>query len=230
MPEPQEVEGKFACRREDIDLILSLTQIDDFQLTSRSERTQTDVYYDTPRLLLRDQSCSLRMRSIDDRHLATFKGPRQAVENAEDASHLVTRLEIEVEINPPPDALTPFVERLDLEPVLRARELIGQHRQLHPIARLVTHRRLFHFERQHDEVVELALDDVQAVDLQHGRKTHIIEVELELKQGSAGTLVSAAESLRQAIPTLRPSVDSKLARTLGQSSLPADKAEQLPHA
>jgi inorganic triphosphatase YgiF len=223
MPEPQEIEGKFSCSEDDINRILTLTQIGDFYLTHHSERTQTDLYYDTRNLLLRERSCSLRMRSVGNSHLATFKGPRQAVETAEEASHLVTRLEIEVEVKPPLDATTSFVDRLDLEPVLRAHELIGQGRQLSPIARLVTHRRMFHFERESDEIVELALDDVQAVDLRHDRRTHIIEVELELKAGRAETLVSAADGLRQAIPTLRPSVDSKLARTLRQTSLPVDR-------
>ncbi len=218
MPDPQELEGKFSCRQEDLEIVLALKQIGAFQLTGRDERTQTDLYYDTDSFSLRDQSCSLRMRSVGDKHKATFKGPRQAIESAQDASHLVARLEIEVAVEPPPQSEAAFIERLDLEPVRRAREMVGIDQQLTPIARLVTHRRMLHYERGAGESVELSLDDVQAVDLRNDHQTHILEIELELKEGTAETLVSAAGSLREAVPALRPSVESKLARTLGQRS------------
>lgn len=222
MPEPQELEGKFSCRQEDLEHLLGLESIGEFQLTERNERTQTDLYYDTDSLSLRDQSCSLRMRSVGDNHKATFKGPRQAVESAEEESHLVARLEIEVAVEPAPDDASAFLERIDLEPVSRARTMVGNDSRLNPIARLVTHRKMFHYEREAGEIVELSLDDVQAEDLRNNRRTHIVEVELEVIEGTAETLVSAADSLRAAVPTLRPSVDSKLARTLGQSSQPAE--------
>ncbi len=222
MPEPQELEGKFTCREEDLERVLGLTSIGEFQLSERSERTHTDLYYDTANLSLRDQSCSLRMRSVDDKHKATFKGPRQAVESAEDALHLVSRLEIEVAVEPAPTDATAFIERIDLEPVSRARGMVASDDQLTPIARLVTHRQMLHYERAGGEIVELSLDDVQAADFRTNRRTHIVEVELEVIEGTAETLVSAAASLRAAIPTLEPSVDSKLARTLGQTSHPAE--------
>ena len=142
MPEPQELEGKFSGEREALDRVLALRQIGDFQLTRRSERIQTDIYFDTEDLRLRRQSCSLRVRSVGERQKATFKGPRQAVDAAEDAAHLVARLEIEVDVVPSANSETPFVERLDLEPVNRARHLIGPDDDLHPIAHLVTHRRM----------------------------------------------------------------------------------------
>jgi len=218
MLEPQELEGKFSCGPDDLERVLTLDHIGAFRLTRRDERTQTDLYYDTDSLSLRDQSCSLRMRSVGDKHKATFKGPRKAVDTAEGASHLVARLEIEVAVDPPPDNGTSFIERVDLEPISRARGMIGTDQQLTPIARLVTHRRMLHYERQAGEVVELSLDDVDALDLRNDRETHILEVELELIEGTAETLVSAADSLREAIPMLHPSVDSKLARTLGETS------------
>ena len=225
MPEPQELEGKFSGEREELDRVLALQQIGDFQLTRRMERTQTDIYYDTENLQLRRQSCSLRMRSVGEKQKATFKGPRQAVDTAEDAAHLVARLEIEIDVPPANDPETAFVDRLDLDPVHRARQLIGPDTDLHPIAHLVTHRRMLHYERGVAEVVELSLDDVQAVDLRNKGRSHIVEVEIELIEGTAETLVDAAGSLREAVPTLRPSIDSKLARTLGQTSQPAEVAD-----
>lgn len=220
--EPQELEGKFSCRREDLDRVLALDQIGAFQLTGRDERTQTDLYYDTDNLSLRAQSCSLRMRSIGNKHKATFKGPRHAVDNAEESSHLVSRLEIEVAVEPAPSDAASFLERLDLEPVRRARGMIETDQQLSPIARLVTHRKMLHYKRNAGEVVELSLDDVDALDLRNDRKTHILEVELELIEGTPETLVSASESLREAVPMLHPAIDSKLAHTLGQASQPAE--------
>lgn len=222
MPDPQELEGKFSCRQEDLEHLLGLKHIGEFQLTERNERTQTDLYYDTDSLSLRDQSCSLRMRSVGENHKATFKGPRQAVESAEEETHLVSRLEIEVAVEPAPGDAAAFLERTDLEPVSRARNMVGNSSQLNPIARLVTHRKMLNYKREAGEVVELSLDDVQAEDLRTNRRTHIVEVELEVIEGTAATLVSAADSLRLAIPNLRPSIDSKLARTLGQTSEPAE--------
>ena len=218
MPELNELEGKFSCQREDLEHVLKLDEIGTFQLTCRDERIQTDVYYDTATLELRGQSCSLRTRTVGGKHKATFKGPRQAVDAAEDVSHLIQRLEIEVEIDPCLQSATAFVDRLDIEPVRRAREMIAPGRELNPIARLITNRRMLHYERRDGEVVELSLDDVQALDLRDNRRTHIVEVELELIEGTAKTLVSAANSLRYAVPMLRPSMDSKLAQTLGEVS------------
>ncbi|MEZ4521582.1 MAG: CYTH domain-containing protein [Thermomicrobiales bacterium] len=216
MPESQELEGKFACREEDLNQLLALTRIGEFRLVQRDERTQTDTYFDTASLDLRSQSCSLRKRSIGDEVKATFKGPRQSVDNAEDASHLVKRLEIEVSVVPPPADEKSFLDRTDLEPVSRAQEMLESTGQLDPIARIVTHRRMLNYARSESESVELSLDNVQALDLRTNRRTHIIEVELELIDGTDETLVSAATSLRQAIPSLRPTSESKLARTLGE--------------
>ncbi|CAN5599269.1 hypothetical protein BH23CHL2_BH23CHL2_15700 [soil metagenome] len=221
MPDPQELEGKFACRQEDLERVLELERIGEFRLVRRDERTQTDIYYDTATLELRSQSCSLRMRRVGDNLKATFKGPRQTVDTAEESSHLVKRTEIEVAVNPPPDDETAFIDRLDLEPVSRARGMLDAGRKLEPIARLVTHRRMLHYERNEGEAVELSLDSVRALDLRTNRQTNITEVEIELIDGNDETLVSAAGSLRRAIPTLRPSADSKLARALGETSEPA---------
>lgn len=219
MSDPQELEGKFACRQEDLERVLELERIGEFRLVRRDKRTQTDIYYDTATLELRSQSCSLRMRSVGENLKATFKGPRHTVDTAEDSAHLIKRTEIEVAVNPPPDDETAFIDRLDLEPVSRARGMLDANRKLEPIARLVTHRRMLHYERNEGEAVELSLDSVRALDLRTNRQTSITEVEIELIDGSDETLVSAATSLRQAIPTLRPSADSKLARTLGETSL-----------
>jgi len=221
MPDPQELEGKFACRPEDLERVLTLDRIGDFRLTRRDERTQTDIYYDTAALDLRGQSCSLRMRSVGDKCKATFKGPRGSVDTAEGASHLIKRTEIEVAVDPPPGDDTAFVDRLDLEPVSRARGLLDAGHRLDPIARLVTYRRMLQYQRGAHEIVELSLDNVQALDLRNNRRTRIVEVEIELIDGADETLVSAAGSLRRAVPSLRPSADSKLARTLGEVPEPA---------
>lgn len=222
MADPQELEGKFACRREDLDHVLALDRLGGFRLTGRDERTQTDLYFDTTDLSLRARSCSLRMRSVGAKHKATFKGPRQAVPTAaEDASHLVARMEIEVPVEPAPKDAASFLQRIDLEPVSRAHEMVDAGQQLNPIARLVTHRRMLHYQRDSGEIIELSLDDVDALDLRTDRQTHILEIELELIEGTPETLVSASDILRNAVPALRPAFDSKLARTLGQTSQPA---------
>ena len=96
--------------------------------------------------------------------------------------------------------------------------MLAATRQLDPIARIVTHRRMLNYTRGDGGSVELSLDNVQALDLRTNRRTHIVEVELELIDGTDETLVSAADSLRQAIPSLRPTSESKLARTLGETS------------
>lgn len=216
MPEPLEIEGKFACEPEDLERLLALDRIGDFRLIERDERIQTDTYFDTPSLALRGASSSLRLREIGSAVKATFKGARQAVSAVSAESHLIQRLELEVPVVPAPADHEAFLARLDLAPVARARELAGTA-ELRPIARLVTFRRMLHYARSNGETVELSLDTVDALDLRDNRATQIVEVELELTQGTAATLIAAATALNAAIPTLRPSHASKLARTLGDA-------------
>jgi inorganic triphosphatase YgiF len=220
MPDPHELEGKFACGPDDLERALGFEQIGDFHLTARNERIQTDTYYDTATLALRAASSSLRLRETGDAFKATFKGPRQAVGSrgrpAEHESHLFKRVEIEVAVSPPPDGQAPFTERADLEPVSRARAIAGAEEALQPIARLVTRRRTQHYQRGAAEEVELALDEVDARDLRDGRETAMCEIEIELIEGDEATLISAATALRAALPGLRPSARSKLARALGE--------------
>lgn len=216
MPDPQELEGKFACGPQDLELAGRLDRIGDFQLKAQSERTQTDTYYDTAVLALRAVSSSLRLRESGKSFRATFKGPRQAVESADSHAHLFKRVEVEVAVDPPPDGRSPFIERVDLEPVRRARDIASDDVELLPLARLVTHRRTLRFRRDVGGEVELALDRVEALDLRNGRETAMCEIEIELIDGDDATLVSAAAALRAALPALRPSSESKLARALGE--------------
>lgn len=216
MPEPLEIEGKFACDVEDCERILALERIGDFQLTEQDERIHTDTYFDTPSLALRAAASSLRLREIGATVKATFKGARQAVSAASADAHLIQRLELEVPVSPAPANHEEFLARLDLAPVARARELAGTE-ALRPLARLVTFRRMLYYARSEGEAVELSLDTVEALDLRDNRPTEIVEVELELISGTADTLIAAAAALTAAVPTLRPSHASKLARALGDA-------------
>jgi inorganic triphosphatase YgiF len=216
MPDPHELEGKFACDPEELELAGQLDRIGDFQLKAQSERTQTDTYYDTAELALRAVSSSLRLRESGKSFKATFKGPRQAVEAADSDAHLFKRVEVEVAVDPLTDGRSPFIERVDLEPVRRARNIAGDSAELLPIARLVTRRRTLRFCRDAGGEVELALDRVKALDLRNSRETAMCEIEIELIDGDEATLVSAATALRATLPTLRPSSESKLARALGE--------------
>ncbi len=224
MPDPLELEGKFSCSPADLERVVGLRQIGEFQLTRRNERVQTDVYFDTPSLLLRKVSCSLRLREIGSSARATFKGPRESIASARDELHLVQRVEIEIPVEPPPTSHQDFISRVELEPVRRAYELINGGGELLAIAQLVTHRRTLHYERQRGEVVEVSVDNVRALDLRNNHPTRIVEIELELIEGSEEAFVAAASALRETVPTLQPSVDSKLARTLGQFSQPPDSS------
>jgi inorganic triphosphatase YgiF len=220
MLDSMELEGKFACTSDDLERAAHLEQIGNFRLVKRGARVQTDVYFDTTTLALRAASSSLRLRDVGGKTKATFKGPREAVTSADDETHLVQRLEVEVPVTPPLTDHREFVERLDVEPVVLARALVTNGQDLQPIARLVTHRRTFHFKSGNGEEVELSLDSVDALDLRHDRASRLIEIEIELIAGTGATLVAAAAALHDAIPTLKPSGESKLARALGESRPP----------
>jgi inorganic triphosphatase YgiF len=212
MPDPHELEGKFACGPEELERAVRLEEIGDFQLIASKERTQTDIYYDTPTLALREVSSSLRLRQSGGSFKATFKGPRQTVDAPDSDAQLFKRVEVEVAVDPPPSDQSPFTERVDLNPVLRAREIAGGT-DLRPLA-LLTTRRTQRYRRDGGGEVELALDRVEACDLRNGRETAMCEIEIELIDGDEATLVSAAAALRATLPTLRPSSESKLARAL----------------
>ena len=71
---------------------------------------------------------------------------------------------------------------------------------------------------------ELAVDDCRGERLSDGRVLTFSEVELEARTADHDDLLRAVDALRTAVPSLRPSGQSKLARVLSQAT-----GDWIPH-
>jgi inorganic triphosphatase YgiF len=210
---PQEIEAKFEVDAAERDALLRAERFDDWRVVSRNERAQHDLYFDTAERALRAAGATLRVRTLPDSALVTFKGARQPGAEA----HVATRLEDEA---PAPAewaervaADHPLPDGAPLGPLTRARAIAGAAPLL-PVARLRNERATVRLTSGVGEV-ELALDRCHGERLADGRQVAFDEAELEVKQGGAEALRAAQTALRAAAPGLQPSTLTKLERVLG---------------
>lgn len=209
-----EIEAKFECPPDAGERLIELSGLAGLTLLSEQQRTQQDVYFDTPDRRLRAGSASLRLRYIDDSLLATYKGPRETVGGGR-GDGIVKRSEIEYPVVLLAGAETePSTGLLAGTPALKEAQAAFGPLDLAPVARLTTRRRLRRFGDPGEPALELALDQVEGVRLSDGRLVEFFEVELEALTGHVPTLQSAVAELRDAAPGLRPSDTTKLGRTL----------------
>jgi triphosphatase len=193
-PDPREIELKLAVATPDLpQLRQRLARL------GRGEELEVDnVYFDTADRLLRAKRMALRVRRIGRRWVQTLKTESKA-------SALSARGEWEV---PAPRG------RLDLlrfpQTPLAALLMAHPDAELQPVFRTRFRRTLWHAD---DGAIEIALDvgEIVAGD----RRAPILELELELKSGSADALYRLALELAgkgSAALVLRPAVDSKAVR------------------
>ena len=215
MTEPREIEAKFDFEKRDRDSLLALTYVGRFAVRERQSVDQDDIYYDTDDGLLGAAGATLRVRRTAKGARMTFKGRREA--GASDDAHIASRLEDEVTLDPAHAAAIPFdaaLPELDgLSPLERARQIAGA-RELRPIARLQNRRTTLVLSDDDGATLELAVDDCVGTRISDGRQIAFDEIEIETKSAGRDTLIAAAGALRELVPSLRPSPQTKLGRTL----------------
>ena len=151
--------------------------------SGETRQTLNTVYFDTPKLRLHQAGFSLRVRAEGDRRIQTLKHEGQA------AAGLFERPEWSVDI----DGDKPDLTRIDRKAVAPALPADGlRAARVEPIFRTEVDRTTW---RVHSiaAVIEIALDDGRVVS--NGRAEPLIELELELKDGSPSELFKLARAL-----------------------------------
>jgi inorganic triphosphatase YgiF len=172
-------------------------------LRQRSKRpaireTQTSVYFDTQRQLLRRSGVTLRVRQIGRRHVQTIK-------YIAPATGLLDRAEWEWPVPGP-------------EPELRLARKTGLRSfrdqpspTILPVFKTTTRRTRFLIGGR-KSLIEAALDD--GTTIAGRRRQHFRELELELKKGEVEALITLAKRMSESVE-LRLSVTTKAARGYG---------------
>jgi inorganic triphosphatase YgiF len=140
------------------------------------------VYFDTPKLGLRQAGFTLRVRADGDRRIQTLKHEGQTT------AGLFERPEWSVDIDGDEPDLT-RIDRKTLEPALPAERLRAR---LKPVFRTEVNRTTWRV-RSAAADIEIALDEGRVVG--NGRTEPLIEFELELKGGSPSELFKLARAL-----------------------------------
>jgi inorganic triphosphatase YgiF len=210
---PSELEAKFETDAAGRAALLDATAFGAFQVVAVKQRQQDDIYFDTADRALRVAGATLRVRRLPDGALLTFKGARQAATAAHFASRPEDEQTLPAEWAARVSTDAPLPSGLDASPLRRARALAGTA-QIEPVARLRNERATLQL-RAGEQLLELALDHCVGTRLADGRVVAFDEVELEVKQGGEAALLAAHDALTQAVPSLRPSLATKLERTLG---------------
>jgi len=215
MSDALEIEAKFDLDASDRELLLAMTTVGPFRVSDRSDVVQDDVYYDTDAALLKAAGATLRVRRTAKGARMTFKGRRQE-STSEDDGHIAARPEDEVALS---DAQVesiaegePLPDLADLSPLERARAIAGNDALL-PVAHLHNSRVTLVLTSD-ASTMELALDDCTGTRLADGRTVRFHEVELEAKSGDRIAVIAASDALRALVPSLTPSRETKLGRTL----------------
>ena len=165
-------------------------------LSAKLEKTEEirSVYFDTKAERLRRAGMSLRVRVIGDKRLQTVKANGSGLDRGE--------WEAEVpELAPDPDAAA----ATPLKKLIAKRRF---QRALAPIFETQVKRRTWDVQRDNSRI-EVALDEGLVV--AGDRQSNILEVELELKQGTPSALFKLANELLSVAPS-RPALITKSQR------------------
>jgi inorganic triphosphatase YgiF len=213
---PTEIEAKFEIDDADRERLAALDGIDRFRVVDRRTQAQDDLYFDTSDGGLASAGSTLRVRRSPKGAFMTFKGKR-ASSGSDAELHIASRLEDEISLSMEydrrvlPDAALP--ENVALSPLKRARTIVGAG-DLLPTARLQNTRTVIDLADDAGTRMELSLDRCIATRLSDGRVVEFGEVELEAKDADRAALLGLATALQRAIPSLRPSHQTKLERAL----------------
>ena len=198
-----EIEAKFRIDDDQtFPTLLALSEIGPFTLSAGSTpEDQRNVYFDTADRRLRAAQYGLRVRTIDNRRVATLKGAAQVHDG------MYERDEWEVEVGPSDDPATwPNGEVRE-----RTLALVGNE-TLAPILSMRTLRQHIYAMREHSRIAEMSLDegDISA----GGLTQHFRELEIELLADGSRTDLDTLVQLLRARFALQPEDRSKLARGL----------------
>ena len=198
-----EIEAKFRIDDDQtFPTLLALSEIGPFTLSAGSTpEDQRNVYFDTADRRLRAAQYGLRVRTIDNRRVATLKGAAQVHDG------MYERDEWEVEVGPSDDPATwPNGEVRE-----RTLALVGNE-TLAPTLSMRTLRQHIYAMREHSRIAEMSLDegDISA----GGLTQHFRELEIELLADGSRTDLDTLVQLLRARFALQPEDRSKLARGL----------------
>ena len=198
---PAEIELKLGIAPEDVTRLLHHRLLAGRGRSRPCTLTLTNVYYDTPDLILQRHRIALRLRhsGTGKRWIQTIKAQGRVV------GGLHSRPEWETDT-------TKGVPRLDNLPDSDIRRFFaddGLRQSLQPVFTMEFKRTIVHLAWANGDAVELAVDrgSIRA----GGRAEMLCELELELKSGSPSRLFSVARMLHRAVP-LRLSNISKAQR------------------
>lgn len=177
-----EVEIKLLLKKEQIEPLLQYSLITEHQPSPKQHLKIDNIYYDTPELTLNKQGYALRLRHQNDQWLQTIKGPNQ--------SNDITQKREEYETDIPTDTL--HIGRL---PTHIQRLLSPIEKNLYPIFETNFSRIMMTLQLDNETQVELAID--QGIIISKNNSTPISEMELELKAGTAETMIRFAKQLQQ---------------------------------
>jgi len=215
MSEPREIEAKFDIDPSDRALLVSATAIGRFSVWENRTAAQDDIYFDTADSLLAAAGSTLRVRRTAGGAKMTFKGRREA--SVEGEAHVASRLEDEAPLDASQAAGVtidlPLPDLDSVSPLERARQIVGGA-ALRPVARLQNTRTTMLLADDRGASLELAVDDCVGTRVSDGRTTPFDEVELETKSADRSALIDTADALQNLVPGLRPSLKTKLGRTL----------------
>ena len=190
MSDPKEVELKLVCDAADLAALREWPRF--AAAEAGSEDRLESVYFDTPKRLLQDSGYVLRVRRTQDGYVQTVKAGGDG---------LIERPEWEGPVRdaePDRDALgrTPLAKLLGKKAKLRALFTVSVERATCLM-------------KQGDSLIEVALDQGRITSPCTKRDADAIsEVELELKQGTAGDLFALAREIAARVP-VRIGVASK---------------------
>ncbi len=146
------------------------------------------TYYDTPELELKQAKVGLRVRREGDRWIQTMKSAGSSVGGL----HQRHEWEAEVIENKIDFSCLPKIvqDSIVADPVLRQR--------IEPVFTSDFHRTTWQLTTEHDDLIEVCLDQGEVY--QGDQRTPICEVELELKQGSSSSLLRLALEFLEELP------------------------------
>ncbi len=214
MSEHFELEAKYessqaSCKR--LRLILSLHG---FALHLVNTFSQSDTYFDTAGMDLRNQSASLRRRVSSKQIILTYKGPRQREGRN---THIVKRREEEQRLDGTElenwEPGHQIADELMPEPLRIVREIVDLN-QLRPQAEVETVRENRIFVAANGSVIEIAIDRSTGVRVSDSRVVSINEIEVEAKNVDEQVFNRFIAELEREVPDLLPGGPSKLNRTL----------------
>ena len=212
MSEPREIELKLECEPSDLATLKAHPLLQDASEQGAADLSST--YFDTAEQDLREAGLGLRVRRIGDRYVQTLKA---------EVDGLFRRPEWEQEVSDPePDLAVLGDTPLD--------EILGRKDELQPLFTTSVKRQTYLVE-QGSSRIEVALDSGRIEAPAAGdRIIPICEVELELKQGTAGDVFALSQAIAALAP-LRLGVRSKAERGYSLASGKLDrvrKAERVP--